>query len=190
MREISTAAVWRLAAAGEMARSLPPRRSAGPFRWARVAVARRSETLSVGRRVPLPANPARPTRKCRSQRVPRTSPKCASIVLTSSVVLLLFVQCSRSPREERRRDKMTASAKIANLMPLVERRTKAGGIPSKAEAEKAWHCLMKLKRGKSFGELHCPGCHGCSPEEILQRRWDANYGDEDPPHAWDDIVIE
>lgn len=72
---------------GSLAASAPISR---PFRWARVAVARRPETLSVGRRVPLPANPARPTRKCRSQRLPRTSPKCASVVLTSSAVLLLL----------------------------------------------------------------------------------------------------
>lgn len=85
---------------------------------------------------------------------------------------------------------MTASAKIANLMPLVEEGRRPGEFPSQAEAEKAWHCLMKLKRGKSFGELHCPGCHGCSRRRSRSEDGMPSTGDENPPHAWDDIVIK
>lgn len=71
--KISTAGCWSLAAAGEKARALSADQPAlqagkgGCATWC-------PETLSVGRRAPLPAYPARPTRKCRSQRVPRTSP--------------------------------------------------------------------------------------------------------------------
>lgn len=89
-----------------------------------------SETLSVGRRVPLPANPARSTRKCRSQRgssdVSKVCEYCAHIIGSPTSCCCGSMQ-SESAWRERREDKMTASANICKFDAASRKRDEGRG---------------------------------------------------------------